>query len=105
MGLFIGGEWRDNGRTFDVYNPATGEKLAAVVDGQLSDAVDAIDAAHKAFDAWSNSTAYARAEVLHKAHALMMSRKSQLAELMTREQGKPLKAANTKAVYIFAFEP
>ncbi len=103
MGLFIGGEWRDNGRAFDVYNPATGEKLAAVVDGQLSDAVDAIDAAHKAFDAWSNSTAYARAEVLHKAHALMMSRKSQLAELMTREQGKPLKAANNEIKYAADF--
>jgi len=48
-------------------------------------------------------TAYARAEVLSKAHSMMLEKKQSLAELMTQEQGKPLKAALNEVQYAADF--
>lgn len=97
--MFIDGEWSQSETTFEVTNPATGEVIANVTDGSSLDAAKAIDAADRAFAQWSNSTAYARASVLDNAHRLMLSRKQELAELMTKEQGKPLKAALNEVQY------
>ncbi len=97
--MYINGEWLRPEQTFEVHNPATGEVIGRASDGGREQAVQAIDAAHSAFTSWSTSTAYARAEVLHRAHALMLERKQALAELMTTEQGKPLKAALNEVQY------
>lgn len=97
--MFIDGEWRHSDQQFAVFNPATGEEIGQIADGGAEDARAAIDAAHRAFSTWSTTTAYFRAEILHRAHALMLERKQALAELMTREQGKPLKAALNEVQY------
>ena len=97
--MYINGQWLETGRTFAVYNPANGELIGEVADGGREYAQQAIEAAHQAFKTWSKTTAYQRAEVLHKAHALMLERKQELAQLMTREQGKPLKAALNEVQY------
>jgi succinate-semialdehyde dehydrogenase/glutarate-semialdehyde dehydrogenase len=52
-----------------------------------------------AFADWSKRTAYARSAALYRAHQIMTSRAGQLAELMTREQGKPLRAARNEVNY------
>ena len=101
--MYINGQWRKGESTFDVFNPANGEKIAEVTNGGRVDAVEAIDAAHDAFKSWSTTTAYARAEILQAAYALMIERKQTLAELMTREQGKPLKAALNEVQYAADF--
>ena len=101
--MYINGEWLESDNTFSVTNPATGEVIGEVADGGQRDASLAIDAAASAFKAWSTSTAYARAEILLKAYALMVERKQALAELMTREQGKPLKAALNEVQYAADF--
>jgi len=101
--MYINGEWLQRERSFEVTNPATGEKIGEVADGDQQDAKLAIDAAFGAFDGWSGATAYQRAQVLHKAYALMLERKQILAELMTREQGKPLKAALNEVQYAADF--
>jgi len=101
--MFINGEWLETGQTFSVTNPATGERIADVVDGGRAQASAAIDAAANAFSAWSSATAYFRADILYKAYALMIERKQGLAELMTREQGKPLKAALNEVQYAADF--
>ncbi len=101
--MYIDGEWLSGEQTFTVTNPATGESIGEVVDGDRSHAEQAITAASNAFSAWSASTAYARAEVLHAAYALMLERKQMLAELMTKEQGKPLKAALNEVQYAADF--
>jgi succinate-semialdehyde dehydrogenase/glutarate-semialdehyde dehydrogenase len=91
-GIFVGGEWRapHGGRTFPVIDPATGEQLEAVADGDR-DAIDqAIDAAHVAFGSWSRIPAEARAEHLHRAHHLLLERADAVARVLTRENGKPL---------------
>lgn len=97
--MYINGEWIQKDKTFAVYNPANGECIGDVSDGGRKDAVNAIDAAKRAFPSWTKLTAYQRAEYLHKAYDLMVERKQQLAELMTREQGKPLKAALGEVQY------
>ena len=97
--MYINGAWLKLERTFEVFNPATGKLIDSVSDGNREHAAQAIEAAHGAFAAWSTNTAYARAEVLHRAYALMLERKQALAELMTAEQGKPLKASLHEVQY------
>ena len=48
--MYINGQWITNtGKTFDVYNPATGEKIGQVADGGAAETAAAIQAAHDAF--------------------------------------------------------
>ncbi len=103
--MYIEGEWRNalSGRTFDSINPATGETLGAVPDGDRADARAAIDAAAAALPGWRAKTAYERADVLIEAHRLMLERRDDLATLMTREQGKPLRMARTEVGYAADF--
>lgn len=97
--MFINGKWQTNGTTFPVYNPATGAEIGQVADGTGADAHEAITVAHNAFATWSKTTAYQRSAILYKAYQIMVSRKEELAQLMTREQGKPLKAARFEVQY------
>ncbi len=99
--MFINGEFVDaiSGDTFEVSNPATGETLGRVPDGDARDAEAAIAAAHDAFGEWSRTTAYARADILMTAWRLMGERASELAALMTAEQGKPLRASAAEVNY------
>lgn len=103
--MYIDGTWcaSETNTTFDVFNPATGEKIDAVADGNATDARRAIDAAGAAFPQWSGSTAYQRAALLMNAHRIMLSRKEDLAKIMTTEQGKPLKAARNEVQYAADF--
>jgi succinate-semialdehyde dehydrogenase/glutarate-semialdehyde dehydrogenase len=97
--MFINGEWRKMRDTFAVSNPATGEEIGQVANGNQAKANEAIQAAHTAFASWSQTTAYERSEILYRAYQLMIACKKELAELMTREQGKPLKASTFEVQY------
>lgn len=103
--MFIDGSWipARSGRTFEVTDPATGEVIGDVPDGAADDARDAVAAADAAFDAWSSTTAHARADLLYRAWQEMTARSEQLAELMTREQGKPLRASRAEVAYAADF--
>ena len=101
--MLINGEWLNDTPTFPVFNPATGEEIGQVADGTEQDAARAIDAASAALPAWMNETAYARSAVLYRAHQLMLEQQRELAELMTREQGKPLKASMNEVKYAADF--
>ena len=99
--MFIDGQWTHakNEAVFDVFNPATNDKISEVPDGGREDAARAIDAAGRAFQTWSKLTAYQRSTYLYDAHRLMIERREQLARTMTEEQGKPLKAARNEVQY------
>ncbi len=97
--MFINGEWIKAESTFAVYNPATGEEIAQVADGTRADARQAIDAASAALPGWSALTNYQRSDYLRRAYDLMVERKKELAALMTKEQGKPFKAAMAEVQY------
>ncbi|MEP5567602.1 MAG: NAD-dependent succinate-semialdehyde dehydrogenase [Halioglobus sp.] len=101
--MYINGEWQSRATSFPVYNPATGEEIGRVADGSRQDAVIAIQAATDALPSWKMTTAYQRSEKLYAAHQLMMDRRPALAELMTKEQGKPLKAALNEVKYAADF--
>ncbi len=99
--MFINGAWIDaqSGQTFDVFNPATGAKIGEMPDGGADDALAAIAAADDAFASWSTTTAYHRADVLMEAWRIMGERSAELAKLMTKEQGKPLRASTFEVGY------
>ena len=103
--LFIGGRWgaADAGRSFPVTDPSSGAEIGRAADAAAPDAERAVLAAEAAFPAWSCGSAYRRADVLRTAHALMLERQEDLAELMTMEQGKPLKAARNEVRYAADF--
>ncbi|HLZ07313.1 MAG TPA: NAD-dependent succinate-semialdehyde dehydrogenase [Chloroflexota bacterium] len=92
LGLFIDGEWQSarDGKSFAVRNPATTDVLAEVADGGVYEARRAIGAAHAAFPAWSATTADKRAALISQAARLMVERVDALAEVLTKENGKPL---------------
>ncbi|MBL9170398.1 MAG: aldehyde dehydrogenase family protein [Verrucomicrobiales bacterium] len=93
---WIGGEPASNsaGSTFETRNPADLREVVAVYpQGRAEDARQAISAAQAAFPAWSGVTSVARGRVLSKASQLLEARKSELAELLTREEGKTLAEA------------
>lgn len=101
--MYIDGQWQQAQANFPVFNPANGEQIGEVADGQREHAKLAIDAAARALPKWSSLSAYERSTKLYSAHQLMMQRQSTLAELMTREQGKPLKAALNEVKYAADF--
>ena len=99
--LYIDGQWAnaDSGATFDVFNPANGEKIGEAADGSGSDAARAIEASRKAFGQWAGLTAHQRSEYLYEAYQIMTANREHLARLMTAEQGKPLKASRGEVQY------
>jgi len=97
--LLIGGRWRDaagDGR-WTIEDPGSGDEVADVPyargEHAATDARDAVDAAHGAFDAWSRSSPYERAEVLLGAVDWIHARVDTLARDTTLEAGKPLAEA------------
>jgi succinate-semialdehyde dehydrogenase/glutarate-semialdehyde dehydrogenase len=103
--MFINGKWTGalSKKRFDTLNPATGEVVDQVPDGGTEDATAAVDAAAEAYKSWSTTTAYARSDLLYRAHGIMMGRLEELAATMTREQGKPLVAACNEVRYAADF--
>jgi len=79
-------------RTLDVIDPATTEVIATVPDATGEDVDLAVRAARKAFDEgpWKDSTAQDRGRMLLKLAAIVRERAEELAELETRNCGKPI---------------
>ncbi|MEL6891993.1 MAG: NAD-dependent succinate-semialdehyde dehydrogenase, partial [Actinomycetota bacterium] len=100
---YIDGHWVESDSTFASHDPATGEEIGRVADGGADEAGRAADAADRAFADWSTRTAYERSELLYSAWRLMTERSGDLADLMTREQGKPIKAARNEVKYAADF--
>ena len=100
-GNYIGGEWREPGAsgTFAVINPATGETVAEVASATATDIRDSIDRAEAAMVDWAAMPAIERSHILRRAAAIMMGRVDELAEILTREQGKPLAQAKGEIAY------
>jgi succinate-semialdehyde dehydrogenase/glutarate-semialdehyde dehydrogenase len=103
--LFVDGTWTEakSGRRFESRNPATGEVLGEVADAGADDTQAAIDAAARAFPGWSALTAHERSSHLYEAWRIMGERREELARLMTREQGKPLRMARNEVGYAADF--
>src|SRR3989442_5773440 len=88
--MFIAGEstGSSSGQTYNVINPATGELVDSAPKGTESDASAAIDAAHSAFQAWSETSSESRAQLILKGIATGKKRLNHLSALLTKEHGK-----------------
>ncbi|WP_307395289.1 aldehyde dehydrogenase family protein [Bacillus horti] len=95
--MYVNGEWVDSltGDTFDTYNPATGEHLAAVAKASKEDVDKAVAAARHAFDhgRWKTTPFNKRARILNQIAAIMRNRFNELVELEVLNSGKAISAA------------
>ena len=103
--LFIGGTWRasGDGATAEVTDPATGETIATVADATAADGIAAVAAAAAAQPAWAALAPRRRAEVLRAVFDGMVAATDDLAELITRENGKPVAEARGEVTYAAEF--
>jgi phenylacetaldehyde dehydrogenase len=95
--LFIDGRWVDAaaGRTFDTPNPASGETLATVAEGDAEDIDRAVRAARRAFEdgPWARMTPSDRGRAIWRIGDLILEHLDELAQLETLDNGKPLGVA------------
>ena len=88
--LLIGGELVHSAQHLDVINPALGTVFARCPAAQGSELDRAVDAARRAFPAWRARSFAERAALVKRLSQRLRERQNELAELLTREQGKPL---------------
>ncbi len=95
--MLINGQWVEaaSGKTFPTYNPATGEVLARVAEGDREDIDRAVKAARAAFETgpWSKMTPSERGRLIWKLGDLLEQNLEEFAELEMLDNGKPLKVA------------
>lgn len=92
FGHFINGAFTPGtGGTLDVQNPATGERLARVAQGNAADVDAAVKAARKAFGPWSKRPGHERARYLYALARLVQKRERFLSVLETMDNGKPIR--------------
>ncbi len=91
--LLIGGKWLDSvsGKTFPTINPATGETICQVAEGDKADVDLAVKAARKAFDEgpWRKMNASERGRLLNRLADLIEQNKEELSALESLDNGKP----------------
>ncbi|MFW0797278.1 NAD-dependent succinate-semialdehyde dehydrogenase [Gordonia sp. CPCC 205515] len=99
--LLIDGTWTpaQSGARFAVENPATGETLAQVADGNADDARRALRTAADRQEAWAATSPRSRSEILYRAYQLIVDRTDEIAAVMTAEMGKPLAEARGEVAY------
>src|SRR5882724_6634080 len=92
---FAGGEWRtaENHRLFDVFRPYDRSLYARVAAGGRPEAKLAVEAAAKAFPAWSQTTPAERARLFFKAAEIVKRRRAEIAEILAVETGSTISFA------------
>jgi len=106
---YVGGQWvaAQSGKTFTTQNPAdVREVVGEYALGSAADFAAATHAAKEALPKWAATTAITRGRFLSKAGQIIEARKTELAELLTREEGKTLAEATgevQRAADIFRF--
>ncbi|SOE93237.1 succinate-semialdehyde dehydrogenase / glutarate-semialdehyde dehydrogenase [Burkholderia sp. D7] len=100
---YINGAWHKSAETYAVRNPATGEVIADVAKAGAEQTLQAIRAAEIAFPVWRALTAKERGARVRRWGELMLEHRDALAELLTREQGKPLAEAKGEVAYAASF--
>ena len=104
--MLINNHWVDaiSGKSFAVYNPATGEEIARVAHGEARDIDLAVKAARRAFDSgpWRRMTASDRTRLIWKLGELIDAHREELAELESLDNGKALTVARAADVPLAA---
>src|SRR6201987_4198143 len=104
--LFINGQWADaaSGRTFETPNPATGETLARIAEGDAEDINRAVSAARRAFETgpWSRMSPSERGRIIWRIGDLILEHTNELAQLESLDNGKPYVVAQAADVPLAA---
>ena len=104
--MLINGKWLDSvsGKTFPTYDPATGEVLAKIAEGDSADIDLAVKAARKAFETgpWRKMTASERGRLIWKLGDLIDAHLEEFAYLESLDNGKPLTVARAADVPLAA---
>jgi phenylacetaldehyde dehydrogenase len=104
--LFINGQWADaaSGKTFETPNPATGETLAHIAEGDAEDINRAVRAARRAFEdgPWSRITPSERGRIIWRIGDLILEHIDELAQLESLDNGKPFAVARAADVPLAA---
>jgi len=95
---YVDGQWVGEPKV-PVTNKATGDVITRVPDFGEAETRQAIEAAHRAFPAWSKMLAKERSRRIRKWFDLMIEHADELALLLTNEQGKPLAEAKGEILY------
>jgi acyl-CoA reductase-like NAD-dependent aldehyde dehydrogenase len=93
---YAGGAWHESegARTFEVVEPYSRKPFAQVAAGGRREAHAAVQAAAKAFPAWSSTTPAERAQLFFKAAEIVKRRRSEIADALARETGSTISFAN-----------
>ena len=102
---FIAGAWcaAASAARLPVVNPADQSLISEVPDSAAADAQAAADAAHTAFPAWRATPAKARAHILKRWLALILTHQEDLGRLISREQGKPFAESKGEVLYAASY--
>jgi aldehyde dehydrogenase (NAD+) len=91
---YIAGKWADaTGEQLDSRDPANGELLATFRQTTIDEVDAAIAAAKAAFPAWKATPQPKRADIIYRSAEILLRRKEEIAQLMSRENGKPIAEA------------
>jgi succinate-semialdehyde dehydrogenase / glutarate-semialdehyde dehydrogenase len=101
----IGGQWvgARSGNQFEVRNPADNSLLGLVPNSGTEETREAVAAAQAAFPGWRSLPALERSRLLRRVFDQMIQRQEELAQLLTKEQGKPLAEARGEIAYAASF--
>ncbi len=93
--MFIDGIWVESssGKRIEVINPANGDIVATVPEGNKEDASKAIDSGYDAFPGWSKIPAIRRGHILKETARHIRENLNEIAKYLTLEQGKSLNEA------------
>ncbi|RIK54727.1 MAG: aldehyde dehydrogenase, partial [Chloroflexi bacterium] len=94
--LLIDGQWGGSGTPLEVKNKYSGQTIGAVATATKEDLNRAIEAAERAKDTMADMPAHKRADILHRAAALIRERMDDLAKTVAAEAGKALKFARAE---------
>ena len=99
--LLVAGEklGLDGRESEDVINPATGEAIGTLPHAGADDLDRALEAAARGFAEWRSTGADKRAAILTRGAGLIRERAGEIAQALTREQGKPLAEAKGETIY------
>ena len=103
--ILIGGEWvaAASSKSFETFNPATGEVISRLAEGDASDVDRAVKAARQAFEGeWSRWTPYDRQRLLLRVHDLIERSFDELALIETLDMGAPLQRTRGLRRYTFS---
>ncbi|NBQ01371.1 MAG: aldehyde dehydrogenase [Actinobacteria bacterium] len=97
--LYIDGKWVKGSGTVPVYDPSDASVIAEIQTAGAKECDAAVDAAFRAFPDWAKTAPRYRAEILRKAFEIMVAEADQLAELVSRENGKVVTDADGLVLY------